>query len=133
MFFPADCAIIAMQTISYPGADSRNIVTTMNAKTHRRRPSHRFDPSQVTFNFEGADVLDQVLSTREIVRITGRHRVTIYRWIQAGLFPRKHATRGHKVGWLRSDVQRWLKHERPFDDARLQTSDSRQDPPGDRV
>jgi prophage regulatory protein len=103
----------------------------MNAKTHRRPPSHRIDPSQVSFNFAGTDVLDQVLSTREIVRITGRHRVTIYRWIQAGLFPRKHETRGHKVGWLRSDVQRWLQHQ-PFDDAPPQTWDGWRDPPVDR-
>lgn len=27
--------------------------------------------------------IDQVLSTRDIVKITGRHRITIYRWIRA--------------------------------------------------
>ncbi len=52
--------------------------------------------------------LDQVLSTRQVVEITGKHRVTIYRWIRAGIFPRKHESRGHKVGWLRSDVEAWL-------------------------
>jgi len=86
---------------------------SMNAKIHRRRLTRRIEPSQVPFNFGHADALDQVLNTREIVRITGRHRVTIYRWIQAGLFPHKHETHGHKVGWLRSDVQRWLQRDGP--------------------
>ena len=51
--------------------------------------------------------IDQLLSTREVQRITGRHRVTIYRWVRAGTFPGKRAGGGR--GWLRSDVERWLK------------------------
>lgn len=50
--------------------------------------------------------IDQVLSTRDIERITGRHRCTIYRWVRAGTFPEKRAGGGQ--GWLRSDVERWL-------------------------
>lgn len=50
--------------------------------------------------------IDQVLSTRDVQRITGRHRVTIYRWVRAGTFPGKRA--GGDRGWLRSDVERWL-------------------------
>lgn len=50
--------------------------------------------------------IDQVLSTRDIERITGRHRCTIYRWVCAGTFPEKRAGGGR--GWLRSDVERWL-------------------------
>jgi predicted DNA-binding transcriptional regulator AlpA len=50
--------------------------------------------------------IDQVLSTRDIVRITGRHRCTIYRWVRDGTFPAKRAGAGR--GWLRSDVERWL-------------------------
>ena len=50
--------------------------------------------------------IDQVLSTRDVQRITGRHRVTIYRWVRAGTFPPKCAGDGR--GWLRSDVERWL-------------------------
>ena len=53
--------------------------------------------------------IDQVLSTRDIVKITGRHRITIYRWIRAGIFPKNHEAHGHKVGWLRSDVEQWLR------------------------
>ena len=50
--------------------------------------------------------IDQVLSARDVQRITGRHRVTIYRWVRAGTFPEKRAGGGR--GWLRSDVERWL-------------------------
>ena len=51
--------------------------------------------------------IDQVLGTHDIERITGRHRCTIYRWVCAGTFPEKRAGGGR--GWLRSDVERWLK------------------------
>ena len=50
--------------------------------------------------------IDQVLSTREVEQITGRHRCTIYRWVCAGTFPPKRAGGGR--GWLRSDIERWL-------------------------
>ena len=51
--------------------------------------------------------MDQVLGTHDIERITGRHRCTIYRWILAGTFPQNRAPGGK--GWLRSDVEKWLK------------------------
>ena len=50
--------------------------------------------------------IDQVLSTRDIERITGRHRCTVYLWVRAGTFPGRRAGGGR--GWLRSDVERWL-------------------------
>jgi len=51
--------------------------------------------------------IDQVLSTHDVERITGKHRCTIYRWVLAGAFPQRRA--GGGCGWLRSDVERWLK------------------------
>jgi predicted DNA-binding transcriptional regulator AlpA len=51
--------------------------------------------------------IDQVLGTHDIERITGRHRCTIYRWVRSGTFPEKRAGGGR--GWLKSDVERWLK------------------------
>lgn len=50
--------------------------------------------------------IDQVLSTRDVEQITGRHRCTIYRWVCAGTFPPKRAGGGR--GWLRSDIEKWL-------------------------
>jgi predicted DNA-binding transcriptional regulator AlpA len=55
---------------------------------------------------ERVEGIDQVLSTRDIERITGRHRCTIYRWVRAGTFPEKRAGGGR--GWLRSDIEHWL-------------------------
>jgi predicted DNA-binding transcriptional regulator AlpA len=56
---------------------------------------------------ERLDGIDQVLNTHDVERITGRHRCTLYRWVLAGTFPAKRAGGGR--GWLRSDVERWLK------------------------
>jgi predicted DNA-binding transcriptional regulator AlpA len=50
--------------------------------------------------------IDQVLSTHDVERITGKHRCTIWRWVMGGTFPPKRA--GGGCGWLRSDVERWL-------------------------
>ena len=55
---------------------------------------------------ERVNGIDQVLSTHDVERITGRHRCTIYRWVLAGTFPEKRAGGGR--GWLRSDIERWL-------------------------
>jgi predicted DNA-binding transcriptional regulator AlpA len=51
-----------------------------------------------------AEVLDQRMPTREVLRIVGVNRSTVFRWIRKGLFPQKHVA----GGWLRSDVERWL-------------------------
>jgi prophage regulatory protein len=98
----------------------------MHAKTHRQLslsidaaepPARVIRASKITAILTATPDLpaqiDQVLSTRDIVKITGRHRVTIYRWIRAGIFPRKHEAHGHKVGWLRSEVERWLQRSPP--------------------
>ncbi len=55
--------------------------------------------------------IDQVLSTRDVEQITGKHRCTIYRWVCAGTFPPKRAGGGR--GWLRSDVEQWLNGAAP--------------------
>jgi predicted DNA-binding transcriptional regulator AlpA len=55
---------------------------------------------------ERIDRIDQVLSTRDVQGITGRHRCTIYRWVRAGTFTENRTGGGR--GWLRSDVERWL-------------------------
>jgi predicted DNA-binding transcriptional regulator AlpA len=57
--------------------------------------------------------LDQILTTRKVVEIVGHHRSTLYRWMRVGDFPKKHSFRGRKVGWLRSEVEKWLAGDRP--------------------
>jgi len=60
---------------------------------------------------ERIEVRDQLLNTRDVERITRRHRCTIYRWVRAGTFPGKRAGGGR--GWLRSDVEKWLEGVSP--------------------
>ncbi len=69
-----------------------------------RGPSSRRSPLRMIQTAQAP--MDQLLSTRDVVRTTGRHRCTIYRWVRDGVFPPKRAGGGR--GWLRSDVERWL-------------------------
>ncbi|MDB6105278.1 MAG: AlpA family transcriptional regulator [Gammaproteobacteria bacterium] len=59
--------------------------------------------------------LDPVLAMRDVVRVTGKHRATIHRWMNLGLFPKKSVPRARPVGWLRSEVARWLSGEKAID------------------
>lgn len=58
---------------------------------------------------------DEVLTTREVVRITKRHRATLFRWERSGHFPPKRTFKGGKRGWLRSDVEQWMAGEKATD------------------
>jgi predicted DNA-binding transcriptional regulator AlpA len=53
--------------------------------------------------------LDQRMSTTEVLRVVGVHRVTLFRWMRKGTFPPKHFS----GGWLRSDIERWLARKAP--------------------
>jgi predicted DNA-binding transcriptional regulator AlpA len=57
---------------------------------------------------KAATALDEILWMRDVVRLTGKHRCTIHRWMNQGLFPLKNAPRGRPTGWLRSTIERWL-------------------------
>jgi predicted DNA-binding transcriptional regulator AlpA len=77
------------------------------ARTRKRSsavPEHKALERVVPHRIAG---IDQLLGTHDIERITGRHRCTIYRWVRSGAFPEKRAGGGR--GWLKSDVERWLK------------------------
>lgn len=69
--------------------------------------------------------LDQLLSTRDILKVTGKHRCTIHRWMSQGLFPPKAAQQGRRIGWLRKDVERWLQSSQPADSTRESMTQSR--------
>lgn len=77
---------------------------TVNQDRARRSPTVRERPASPSSTRIAG--IDQVLSTRDVEQITGRHRCTIYRWVCAGTFPPKRAGGGR--GWLRSDIERWL-------------------------
>ena len=66
--------------------------------------SSRTSRPQLNLNHGQNEALDQRMPTREVLRIVGVNRSTVFRWIRKGLFPQKHSA----GGWLRSDVERWL-------------------------
>lgn len=51
--------------------------------------------------------LDPVVYMSDVVRVVGRHRSTILRWIERNWFPPKSIPRDHPTGWLRSDIESW--------------------------
>jgi predicted DNA-binding transcriptional regulator AlpA len=71
------------------------------------RPIAREDRNELPSTF------DQILTTRKVVEIVGHHRSTLYRWMRVGDFPKKHSFRGRRVGWLRSEVEKWLAGDGP--------------------
>lgn len=51
----------------------------------------------------------KMLRVREVLdRIGGVSRSTLYRWIDAGLFPRPVKIGPHAVAWRDSDVDKWM-------------------------
>ena len=52
--------------------------------------------------------LDQRISTRDVLRVVGVNRSTIFRWTRKGMFPAKHPS----GGWRKSDIERWLAENR---------------------
>ena len=87
--------------------DTKQMELLLPAAPPQRRPRKASAPRlRDRRHVERLPEIDQVLGTRDVERITGRHRCTIYRWVCAGTFPSKRA--GGGKGWLRSDVERWL-------------------------
>jgi predicted DNA-binding transcriptional regulator AlpA len=50
---------------------------------------------------------DVILRTPEVVKIVNYHRCTLYRWMRAGEFPKRHRGKG----WKRSEIERWLAND----------------------
>lgn len=51
---------------------------------------------------------DELLTARDVARLTRRHRWLVSALTLLGKFPKKHAVHGRRVFWGRCDVQRWL-------------------------
>jgi len=51
---------------------------------------------------------DRVLNVNEVIKKTSLGRTTIYRQMKAGTFPKQVSLGGQRVGWLESDIKRWL-------------------------
>lgn len=52
--------------------------------------------------------LGQLLSIKEVVRVTGISRSTIYRLLAAKRFPRPLKISPRRVGWPSGDLTQWL-------------------------
>ena len=51
---------------------------------------------------------DQILREPEVSKISGLSRVTRWRLERAGQFPRRVKLSAGRVGWRRSEVERWM-------------------------
>ena len=45
---------------------------------------------------------------RELFEMVGVSRATIYRWMDAGDFPRSIALGGNSIAWSEKSVQEWM-------------------------
>lgn len=57
----------------------------------------------------GRKTSDGILHMRDVVKLTGVHRSTVYRWMQLKHFPAKDAPRNRPTGWLRSSYEQWVR------------------------
>lgn len=57
---------------------------------------------------QGSD--DRILRTKEVVDMIGLSRTTIWRLEQKGQFPQRVTLGENSVGWLKSDINEWLKN-----------------------
>ena len=52
--------------------------------------------------------LPKLINTRELTRIIGVSRATIYRWMDAGTFPMSIELSANRVAWLEDEVKDWI-------------------------
>lgn len=53
---------------------------------------------------------DRVLRLREVLKITGLSRSSIYLQMKDGNFPQKICLGGRSVGWKESDINAWIEN-----------------------
>jgi predicted DNA-binding transcriptional regulator AlpA len=54
---------------------------------------------------------DEILTSRDVARLTRRRRWQLSALTWIGRFPRRQRFHGRRLGWLRSDVVNWLAKE----------------------
>lgn len=52
----------------------------------------------------------RILRLKDVISQTGLARSTIYKYIDAGSFPKPVPLGGRSVGWVESEVQDWIAH-----------------------
>jgi prophage regulatory protein len=60
----------------------------------------------------------QILREKEVIKVVGLSRTSIWRKERLGTFPRrvKLGAGGRVIGWLRSDVETWLQQLKRTED-----------------
>ncbi len=56
---------------------------------------------------------DRLLRLKEVMRVTGLGRNTIYRRMREGTFPRQVRIGPNSVAWLQSDISAWMSALKP--------------------
>lgn len=51
---------------------------------------------------------NKILRFQEVTELTGLSRSTIWRKERLGLFPKRKQLGLNSVGWLESDIQKWM-------------------------
>ncbi|MBR0749115.1 AlpA family phage regulatory protein [Bradyrhizobium japonicum] len=51
--------------------------------------------------------VDQILRPREVIKLTGLSRTTLWRGVSAGTFPRPVRLTSGTIGWCQADVAEW--------------------------
>ena len=54
-----------------------------------------------------------IVSIREVCQAIGLCRTTLWKMERKGTFPRRRQLTTNRVGWLRSDVEAWLRNRPP--------------------
>ena len=55
-----------------------------------------------------------ILRTRDVTRVTGLSRTTVWRLERAGKFPSRMRLGENSVGWLEEEVQSWIESRPRF-------------------
>ncbi len=55
-----------------------------------------------------------ILRTRDVTRVTGLSRTTVWRLERAGKFPPRMRLGENSVGWLEEEVQSWIESRPRF-------------------
>ena len=61
-----------------------------------------------TSNTANAAGMPVILRLRDVIRVVGLSRPTVYRMVKAGTFPAQVQLSAATVGWLRSEVEQWI-------------------------
>jgi len=65
---------------------------------------------------------EEILRPKDVVRVTGLSRVTVWRLSKAGEFPASVQLGPRSVGWRRSDIDEWMASLQPSNLPRVGSS-----------